>query len=248
MSDEKHTIVVASPSQLFGAKSRREFLRLMSVGGTAVFLPSMFAGCDDDRRTITEIAPGDPALPNTVTLDLSNDTGILNYAFALEQMEAAFYEMVVQNFGGSNLSQAEQDVLNDIKEHEVIYREFYRAALGAAGIPNLETDFSLVNFNDRLSVLETATTFEDTGTYAYNGAGKYLTDPQNLLVAGKIVSVKARQAAALRDLLKPGTAFFAGDDTVNADGLDMAFEPDVVLHAADPFIRTIVRIGTPPSA
>jgi hypothetical protein len=247
MSDQKRTLVVGQARQLFGAASRREFLRTMALGGTAILLPTLFAGCDDDQRTVIGVDE-DPNQTGIVTLDLSTDIGILNYAFALEQMEAAFYTMVVQNFGSSNLTQADRDVLNDIREHEVIHREFYRAALGNARILDLATDFSLVNFNDRISVLTTAGTFEDTGVYAYNGAGKYLTDPANLLIAGKIVSVEARQAAALRDLLRPGTEFFAGDDTVNPDGLDKALEPDVVLHAADPFIRTTVRIGTPPRA
>ncbi len=245
----KPSIIIARPAQLLDVRTRREFVRLMGAGGAAVFLPSMLAGCGDDNDN----GEGGPTQPDPnnlgeVVLDLSNDTGILNYAYALEQTEATFYTMVVQNFGTSTLTAADQAVLLDIMQHEVTHRDFYRTALGDARIPDLVNDFSTVRFDDRTSVLELATDFEDVGTYAYNAAGKYLTDPTNLLIAGKIASVEARQAAALRNLLRPGTEFFAGDDTVSSEGLDKALEPDVVLRTVDPFVRTALRIGTPPQA
>ncbi|MBA2401629.1 MAG: ferritin-like domain-containing protein [Bradyrhizobium sp.] len=37
-----------------------------------------------------------------------------------------------------------------------------------------------MNFADRISVLTTARTFEDTGVSAYNGAGQLLVDPKHL--------------------------------------------------------------------
>lgn len=67
----------------------------------------------------------------------------------------------------------------------------------------MEFNFSAVNFRSRESVLTTARTFEDTGVGAYNGAGQLLRDPNYLLAAGRIVSVEARHAATLRDLLAP---------------------------------------------
>ena len=59
----------------------------------------------------------------------------------------------------------------------------------------------------------TARTFEDLGVSAYNGAGQLLTVAANLLTAGKIVSVEARHAAAIRDLLVPNS--FAASDVVD---------------------------------
>jgi len=69
---------------------------------------------------------------------------------------------------------------------------------------------------------------------ALNGAGKYLTDTRNLLVAGKLASVEARHAAALRDVLpppgvNPNTAF-AGDDIIDANGRDIKLEAGVVVQ------------------
>jgi hypothetical protein len=89
-------------------------------------------------------------------------------------------------------------------------------------------------------VLGTAKTFEDLGVAAYNGAGQLLSEGKNLLQAGRIVSVEARHAAIIRDLLQPVSSAFAGGDVVNGHGLDRAFLPAKVLSAAAPFIKTRV--------
>jgi hypothetical protein len=175
----------------------------------------------------------------------TGDTGVLNYAYALEQLEAAFYTQVVAGAYYSGAVAAEQTILSDIKNHEVIHRDFLKAALGSSAIADLQVDFTSVNFADRTSVLGTAKTFEDLGVAAYNGAGHLLTTPANLLTAGKIVSVEARHAAAIRDLLQP--ASFAGSDVVDANGLDQAKTPSAVLTAADPFITTTITANNLPT-
>lgn len=167
------------------------------------------------------------------------DVGILNYAYALEQLEAAFYTMVLES-PYEDMTDEETELLTDIRDHEVEHRDFLKEALGDDAIPDLEVDFSAVDFDDKHSVLETARTFEDLGVAAYNGAGKYLETVDYLVVAGRIVSVEARHAAAIRDLLSMNSVAFAGDDVVDENGLDRAMEPADVLAAADPFISTEV--------
>jgi glutamine amidotransferase-like uncharacterized protein len=81
-------------------------------------------------------------------------------------------------------------------------------------IGELDVDFSAIDFNSRDSVLNAAKTFEDLGVAAYNGAGQFIESSDYLLIAGKIVSVEARHAAAIRDLINPGSADFAGDDLI----------------------------------
>lgn len=173
----------------------------------------------------------------------TGDIGILNYAYALEQLEAAFYTMAVENpFGG--ITEEETQILTDLRDHEVEHREFLKGALADRAIPALEVDFSTVNFGDRDSVLETARTFEDLGVSAYNGAGKLLENPDYLTAAGRIVSVEARHAAAIRDLILPGSVAFAGPDVVDMNGLDVVRAPAEVLAAADPFITTEVTANS----
>ena len=167
------------------------------------------------------------------------DIGVLNYAYALEQLEAAFYTMVIDSpFTG--MTDDETELLTDIRDHEVDHRDFLKEALGEGAIPALEVDFSAVDFTSRQSVLTTAKTFEDLGVSAYNGAGKLIENPDYLLAAGRIVSVEARHAAAIRDLLQEWSVAFAGPDVVDENGLDVARAPAEVLAAADPFIVTDV--------
>ena len=208
---------------------RRTFIKYASASAGTVAL--IVTGCKDDD------------VVNDQGVDLgSGDTGILNYAYALEQLEAAFYITVVSNSAfAATFSVAEQAILTDIRDHEIIHRDFLKTALGGAAIQDLEVDFTAVNFSNRESVLNTAKTFEDLGVSAYNGAGKLLADAGLLLVAGKIVSVEARHAAAIRDLLNPKSADFAGDNVVDASGLDGAKTPIEVLTAADPFIKTKIN-------
>lgn len=175
----------------------------------------------------------------------AGDIGVLNYAYALEQLEAAFYTQVLDRpYRGMNAY--EQGVLGDLRDHEISHREFLKGALGSARIPDLQVNFSRVNFDNRQSVLTTARTFEDLGVSAYNGAGQLLRSPQYLAAAGSIVSIEARHAAIIRDMLQPLSAAFAGNDVVDAAGLDVARLPSQVLPLAAPFIRTPVSASQLP--
>ncbi|MGV3459977.1 MAG: ferritin-like domain-containing protein [Flavobacterium sp.] len=228
-----------------GLQDRRSFLRIsgLALAGTGLLI----AGCsDDDDGGSNNTVPGPGVINGTFDLG-GGDLGILTYAYALEQLEADFYTRVVNNTNFTSVfSSEEQSILTDLYRHEVIHREFFKAALtGAVSnpdtmlLPALEFDYGTVNFGNRLSVLNTAKTLEDTGVAAYNGAGRYIADANYLLLAGKIVSVEARHASAIRDLLNPGSADFAGDDVVSAaNGLDMAKRPSEIVPAVDPFIVT----------
>lgn len=172
----------------------------------------------------------------------TGDVGILNYAYALEQLEAAFYTQVLAGGYYASANEEEKQILLDLKKHEVIHREFLKAALTAVApddiIPALEVDFSSINFDDRMSVLGTAMVFEDLGVSAYNGAGQFLETPAYLTLAGKIVSVEGRHASAIRDLLNPNSMDFAGGDIVNDNGLEVTRSIPEVLGMASAFITT----------
>lgn len=204
--------------------SRRQFLQ--QVGGAGLVALTV-TGCDSDGGN------EDPG-PETVSLDFSDDFGVLNYAYALEQLEAAFYAKAANNFYGQSGS-VEEQYFKDLAAHEGVHRDFLAAAIPAKGgelIPDLEVDFSGIDFDRRSDVLGTARVLEDTGVSAYNGAGIYLEDPALVTVAGKIVSVEARHAASIRSLINPGSADFAGDDVVDAgSGLDVATAPPNVISA-----------------
>jgi hypothetical protein len=90
------------------------------------------------------------------------DVGVLNYAYALEQLEAAFYTQVIDT-PYSGITEDETSWLTDIRDHEIAHRDFLKDALADGAIPDLEVDFSTVDFTSRDSVLNTAKTFEDLG-------------------------------------------------------------------------------------
>jgi hypothetical protein len=174
------------------------------------------------------------------------DIGILNFVYANEQLEAAFYTQVIASpYAG--MTSKERALLTDIRDNEIAHREFFRAQLGKKAIPALQVNFTSVNFNSRQSVLQTAHTFEDNGTAALNGGGQLLKNPLFLLIAGKLVSVEARHAATLRDLIRPMSTFFSGDDITDpATGLDPARTPAQALAVIKPFVVTPVSIARLP--
>lgn len=206
--------------------SRRNFLTASGLVGIGLFTASSLLACKNDG----------PGVSPDGTIDLgSDDTGILNYAYALEQLEAAFYTRVAGGFF-SGATAAEQALLADIRDHEIAHREFFKNALGSKAIPALEVDFSKIDFTSRDSVLGTAKAFEDLGVSAYNGAGKLIASKEYLLLAGKIVSVEARHAALIRDLISNGS--FANSEVVNPMGLDLSREPSEVLAIAGSFLKS----------
>jgi hypothetical protein len=189
---------------LYTPIKRRSFF--MYAGATAGATALVLAGCSKD----------DNNSPGTVNVG-SGDVGVLNYAYALEQLEAAFYTQLRMGTYYTTLAptSAERLILDDLYYHEVIHRDFFKTAITAAmatPIKDLMPNFTSINFNDRTSVLGTAMAFEDLGVSAYNGAGQYITSPTYLFLAGKIVSVEARHAAIIRDLVSEST--FVGNDVV----------------------------------
>jgi hypothetical protein len=228
VSNEQNSLV--KDDGFFSRKlQRRNFLQYAGVSAAGVAL--VVAGCKKDNFN------------SGVDLG-SGDIGILNYAYALEQLEAAFYTQVVAT-PYTGITPAELAALTDVRDHEITHREFLKAALGTKAIQNLEVNFSTINFSSRDSVLGTAKAFEDLGVSAYNGAGYLIKSPDYLTLAGKIVSVEGRHAAFIRDLISNGS--FAGSDVVDAMGLDKSRTPAEVLSIAGAYIKTKINASNLPS-
>lgn len=207
LSGDQDTGSAASPS-------RRSFVAAMSAA-----LAAATGACGTFNITAALAQSGAAVVGGAVDVG-PGDIGILNLTFALEQIESAFYTMVLERpYRG--ITRYEGQVLEGIRNNEISHREFFRNALGSSRIPDLPLDFSRINFGSRQTVLTMAHMFEDLGTSALNGAGPLLQNPTYLAAAGSIVSVEARQAALLRDLLRPYSPYFAGDDIVDKNGLEV---------------------------
>lgn len=212
-----------------GPLSRRKFL---GYAGLATGLLAGLSACNKDDDD------------DGVNLG-SGDIGILNYAYALEQLEAAFYIKVISSpYAGITADETAR--LTEVRDHEIAHREFFKNALGGQAITALEVNFSTINFSSRDSVLGTAKAFEDLGVSAYNGAGKLITNPDYLVLAGKIVSVEARHAAYIRELITPGS--FADNTVIDANGLDKSRLPAEVLSIAGAYISTKINASNLPTS
>jgi hypothetical protein len=211
------------------ALSRRHVLKWTGVAATLAVAGSVLPNFGISAALAADLGAG--------------DVGVLNYAYALEQLEAAFYTQVVKTpYDG--MTKAERSVLTSIRDHEIAHRDFLKKALGKKAIPGLEVDFSAVDFSSRKSVLGTADVFENLGVAAYNGAGHLIQNVDYLAAAGSIVSVEARHTAAIAELLSGYSAKAAGQGHVDRKGLDEALSPGQVLPKAAPFIKTPVTANS----
>ncbi len=222
---------------LYTPIKRRSFF--MYAGATAGATALVLAGCSKDS---------DPVITNNGISLGAGDAGVLNYAYALEQLEAAFYAQVVKT-PAADFAAVELAYFTEVAQHEAIHRDFLKAAINrdAPGklLQNLTPNFTTIDFTKRASVLGAAKAFEDLGVAAYNGAGKLIKTPAYLVIAGQIVSVEGRHAAYIRDLLDTTGKSFAGDDQVDPiTGLDKAMMPVDVITAAQGFIMEKLDAST----
>ncbi|GAA4368422.1 hypothetical protein GCM10023185_41170 [Hymenobacter saemangeumensis] len=198
---------------------RRQFLQY--AGASASVAALALAGCskkDDDNQPIT---------PVTNTEVGSGDAGVLNYVSAVKLVTSAFYTALREGnyFKGLPTSNsAEKQILDDLEKHESVHKNYYKSLVGAnstSGLKQLETDFTSLDFNTRLTapgaarmgVLNAAMLFEDLSVAAVNGSVRFLTNPAALFTLAKIVSVDARHAALIRDLVSYNS--FVATDVVD---------------------------------
>ena len=205
---------------------RRTFLRAAGVvaGATALTL----AGCSDDTTT----TPVDPYL---LTLQTA-DTGLLNYLYLLEQLEAGFYQQVL-DVPPTDLQASDLVYLRDLRDHELIHRETLLFTLGNTAVPSLTFNFSTFNLTTRTGVLAAAKTLEELGVAAYNGILHLVADTTTRQLLAKMASVEARHADFINELLTPNT--FATSTVVDEGALlsvATSKTPTQVITEAAPFI------------
>lgn len=251
--------LIRDASQFFDFASRRQFLRTAMAGGIVTLLPSVLIGCNDDDDLTGPDRPAD----QTITLDLRTDTGIFNFLFLFEQTEVAFYNAALSSSAFAGMSAEQRELLTDLRGVEAVHREFLRRLLGSAGAGNLSFNQTAINTAAATgaSILRTAEMLEDTGVATQIGLAKYITSAEWLNVAGKVNSVEARHAAAIRDvreaagiaaLGQAGTRF-AGDDIVvptgTYAGLNAKIEYPAALTAvaATTFVSNTIQVGTAPA-
>lgn len=203
---------------------RRSFLQYIATGITGSAL--IASGCHKDHRVYPYGAPVDMG---------SGNTGILNYVYALEQLCAAFYTQVLLT-PYPDMSASEKQYLTAIRDHEIAHRELLKTVLGSKAIPTLSFNLSSINFSSRPDLLTQARTFKDLTVSAYNGAAVLISNADTLTLVAKIVSVEARHAALLHELLTGGS--FSSPDQVDVNGFNKALAINDVLPFVTKYVRT----------
>jgi hypothetical protein len=152
------------------------------------------------------------------------DIEILNFALTLEHLETAFYEQAVQE---AKLSSEVKSLAEEFGQHEAEHVDGLTQAiedLGGKPVSAPKVDFGEA-FASEESFLQTGVTFEDLGVSAYNGAGPALQSKELLSVAGQIVQIEARHAAAVRNAAGEEAAPDAFDPTMSVEEVTKAVQP-----------------------
>ncbi len=145
------------------------------------------------------------------------DAEILNFVLVLEALQAAFYDDALNRGSLSGeLLEFAQEV--GAQEHE--HGDFVRQALGSAAREAPKFEFGEATASPR-AFGKTALELEDLGVAAYNAQAPNLT-PGALAAAARIVSVEARHAAWIRDLLGDNPAPFASEPRKSAKAITAA--------------------------
>jgi hypothetical protein len=142
----------------------------------------------------------------------SQDTEILNFALAFEELQAELYRRVA---AGITLSGDWPEFVQVVGAHEQAHVQFLRTTLGVAANPAPRMSWTRPPA-DAAEFQRTAVALEDLGVALYNGQATNLT-PSALAAAAEIVSVEARHAAWARDLAGQIPAPVASDVPVDAN-------------------------------
>lgn len=152
------------------------------------------------------------------------DVDILNFALTLEYLETRFYKEAAGLDLGQEVASLAKQFADEEQEHVNALRAAIKS-LGGTAAAKPVFDFGVT---DQASFLKLAQTLEDTGVYAYNGAGPLLKSKDLLAAAGSIVQIEARHAAAIR---------LQNKENPSPDAFDKTLTKDEVLKAVTPLIK-----------
>jgi hypothetical protein len=136
--------------------------------------------------------PGLAAVQASAAMDIE----ILNYFLMIEHLQEAFYDRAVAE---GSLSGELQEFATTVRVHEREHISFLEQVLGADARSAPRFDFGSSTSSPE-NFQRAAVIVEETSASAYIGQGANLTKA-NVLSAARIVSVEARHAAWIRDIL-----------------------------------------------
>jgi rubrerythrin len=174
--------------------SRKAFLRTLGGGAAAASLTLALAACGKE-----EVGGNQVGGAGVGSADYGQgDAGIVNFALALEYLEADFYRQAVEsgNLGGRALELAKR--FGDQEDQHAKTLESTVRELGGKPAAPLKASFTL---DDRDVILATMSQLEGIGAGAYLGQAGRIQSKEVLAAALSIHSVEARHAAVASMML-----------------------------------------------
>jgi hypothetical protein len=167
-----------------------------------------------------------PFVSQALAAGSGGDVEILNFALTLEYLESNFYNVKGKTVG---LSGQAKTYAKDFGGQEAEHVAALTAAIKQLGGTPVKEPTFVFPVSNQKSFLALASTLENTGVGAYNGAAPKISNKQVLAEAGSIVQVEARHAAAINLLISKSP-------TPNG-GFDKPLSEAQVLAAVKPLIK-----------
>jgi len=209
-----------------GAKSpaRRQFFALATAVGGVALAGALYKPAQADIvASLGKIFYLDPT--------------VLNFAFAIEELEADFFARSFRTKGYQSLSGAERAAFSIFANQDESHRsllESLRLPFNAKNAGTFETlntsssraprQFYYPPVDTREDLLKVALDIKENALFTYHGAVGLVKSKQLLSVAASIAGVEGRHVAILRDLmgLDPVPAPFEGAITAQVAGRKFA--------------------------
>jgi rubrerythrin len=140
-------------------------------------------------------AAAGPYVAQALAQGNASDIAVLDFALALERLEAAFYAAALKT---GKLSGEVKTLATEFAKHETTHVDTLNQLIQQLGGKASATTVGKVTIRNQADFLKAAVALEDLGVGAYNGAAPAIQTPDILSAAGSIVQTEARHAAALR--------------------------------------------------
>ncbi len=165
------------------------------------------------------------------------DPTVLNFAFAIEELEADFFARSFRTMGYQQLSGAERGAFSIFAGQDENHKELLESLRGhynaknAGTFESLNTSesrppriFTYPPLGSREELLNTALDIKENALFTYHGAAGLIKDKKLLAIAVSIAGVEGRHVAVLREMmgLDPVPAPFEGAITAQLAGRKFA--------------------------
>lgn len=156
----------------------------------------------------------------------TTDVEILNFALTLEYLEHTFYTVKGKEVSLTGRARSYASMFGEQEAEHV--KAIVATIKQLGGKPVAKPTFSFPASSQK-SFLTLASTLENTGVSAYNGAGPSIKSKEVLAAAGSIVQIEGRHAAAI-DLL-------IGKSPTPSGAFDKPLTEPQVLKIVQPLIK-----------